>query len=65
MSELESKMWAKNYIWLMARCKKRIKPETKDRMRTEFEDAVLEFAAEIEHGRWQAEQMAEYNRGLR
>lgn len=47
MSDAENRMWTKNYIWRMAFSKTRIKPETKARMRREFEDAVLEFADEI------------------
>lgn len=64
MSDLESKMWTKNYVWRMASSKSRIKPETKARMRQEFEDAVLEYADAIAHGREEAEKMAEYNAGL-
>jgi len=44
----------------MARSKVRIKPATKRRLRTEFEDAVLEYAAEIANERYLAEQMKEY-----
>jgi len=47
----ESRMWTKNYIWRMAASKSRIKPETKVRMRKEFEDAVLEFADQIRRNR--------------
>lgn len=51
MSDAESKMWAKNYVWRMAESKDRIKPETKARMRREFEDSVLYYALEIKINR--------------
>lgn len=51
-------------VWDMMRSKKRISQAAKDKARTAFEDAVLEYAAMIEQGRWEAEQMAEYNGGL-
>lgn len=57
-------MRKKWYVWQINAHKPRIKPETKARMRTEFEDSVLEYAAAIEHGRHQAELMEEYNGGL-
>lgn len=65
MSDKENRMWTKNYVWRMAFGKTRIKPETKVRMRREFEDAVLEFADEIAYGREEEAKMAEYNAGLR
>ncbi len=51
MSDKENRMWTKNYVWRMAFGKTRIKPETKVRMRREFEDSVLEFAEEIQFNR--------------
>ena len=48
------------YVWDMARHKKRVHPSTKARMRREFEDAVLAYAAEIEAGRIEAENMDEW-----
>ena len=39
------------YVWEMNKHKKRIKPETKRRMETEFEDAVINFAKVIDEGR--------------
>lgn len=63
-SGLRGQLKKKQYVWEMAKTKPRIKPETKERMQREFEDAVLEYAAYIEHARWQAEQMEEYRRRL-
>ena len=60
MSDALSKLRRTWYVWDMARSKVRIKPATKRRLRTEFEDAVLEYAAEIANERYLAEQMKEY-----
>ena len=60
-SQAEALMRKKWYVWEMARFKDRIRPETKRRLKTEFEDSVLELAACIEHGRQQALQMEEYH----
>lgn len=48
-------MKKKWYVWEMSKTKKRIKQETKDRQRREFEDSVLQFAAVIEQQRIEAE----------
>ena len=44
-------MKKKWYIWEMAKAKKRIKSETKDRMKAEFELSVIAYAHAIK-ARW-------------
>lgn len=57
-------MKKRQYIWEMMRHNKNISDAAKAKALKNFEDAVCRYAAHIEQGRWQAEQMAEYNGGL-
>lgn len=52
------------YIWEMMKAKKTIGDAAKAKARENFENAVCRYAAYIENGRMQAEQMADYNGGL-
>lgn len=54
-SRAQGEMKKKWYVWEMSKTKRRIKQETKDRQRLEFEDSVLQFAAVIEQQRIEAE----------
>ena len=45
---LVGKMRKALFVWEMGRHKARIKPETKARMQTEFEDSVIALAEAIE-----------------
>jgi hypothetical protein len=60
MSNPEAIMKKKWYVYEMNRHKDRIKPETKARMKQEFEDSVLAYASYIEHGRWENKVMNEF-----
>lgn len=52
------------YIWEMMRHKKRVSQKAKDRALHNYEEAILRYAAHIEHRRWEAQQMAEYGQDL-
>ena len=54
----------RQYIWEMMRSKKNIGDKAKAKAKENFENAVCRYAAYIENGRMQAEQMKEYNDNL-
>lgn len=60
-SQCQGNLKRTQYVWEMARHKTRIKQETKDRMRDDFYEAVLEYAAWITDAQYKAEKMKEYN----
>lgn len=52
----------RQYIWEMMRHKARISDQAKVKAKENFENSVCRYAAYIENGRQQAEDMAEYRR---
>lgn len=61
-SDLCSNLKKAQYVWEMARYKERIKPETKQRLKAQFDEAVLELAACIEWNQQLVTDMEEYKR---
>lgn len=53
------------YVWEMVKAKSRIHDKTKARMKRQFQDAVLGYAAYLAYQQETAAKYAEYEAGLR